>query len=388
MAFIRQVILSLALLFGAVVLLALYVPSAAPMLQEYGVYERLGLKPPEQAAVGGAPGGGRPRTAAAVLAVPVAMARLTDEVSAIGDGRARHLVVVRSDVSGRVVEMRIASGQKVAAGDVLMLLDDAAERIALEKARLMLADAQEEMARVTTLSETGAATAVRRRSAELAEQAALLGVKQAEFDLSQKVILAPISGWVGLLEVEVGDRITSQEELATLTDRSHILVDFRVPERLTGRVQPDVTFEAEPLALRGRLLTGRVVAVDNVIDRASRTLRVQGELPNPDDALRAGMAFAVTMRFEGQEYPSVPALAVQWSSDGAFVWAVKDDKAQRIPVSILRRNAENVLVDGALQPGDMIVVEGVQNLRPGAGVEVRTGQSALVTPGETRKARL
>ncbi|MFC4667946.1 efflux RND transporter periplasmic adaptor subunit [Seohaeicola nanhaiensis] len=356
--------------------MAKYVPAAAPWLQKAGVYKVLSMEPPGKTTSGGGPaGGGTPRAAVAVVAVRVELEQLTDQVAAIGDGRAYRSVSVRSDVAGRVAEVLITSGEAVSEGDVLVRLDDAAERIALEKARLTLADAEDELTRVRTLSQTGAATGVRRQSAELAEKAALLGVDQAEFELSQKVIRAPIGGWVGLLDIEVGDRISNQDVLAVLADRSRILVDFRVPERLTSQVRPGVAFEAEPLAMRGHTLTGQIVAVDNVIDRASRTLRVQGEIANADDTLRSGMAFSVRMAFDGPVLPSVPALAVQWTSEGAFVWAVREDKVRRVPVSILRRTADRALVDGALSEGDLIVVEGVQNLRPGIEVVTQQAQS-------------
>lgn len=376
LAVFRQLLLSCVVIAGAVWLLAKYVPAAAPWLQKAGVYKVLSMEPPGKTTSGAGPaGGGTPRAAVAVVAVRVELEQLTDQVAAIGDGRAYRSVSVRSDVAGRVAEVLITSGEAVSEGDVLVRLDDAAERIALEKARLTLADAEDELTRVRTLSQTGAATGVRRQSAELAEKAALLGVDQAEFELSQKVIRAPIGGWVGLLDIEVGDRISNQDVLAVLADRSRILVDFRVPERLTSQVRPGVAFEAEPLAMRGHTLTGQIVAVDNVIDRASRTLRVQGEIANADDTLRSGMAFSVRMAFDGPVLPSVPALAVQWTSEGAFVWAVREDKVRRVPVSILRRTADRALVDGALSEGDLIVVEGVQNLRPGIEVVTQQAQS-------------
>ncbi|MCB1339732.1 MAG: efflux RND transporter periplasmic adaptor subunit [Pseudooceanicola sp.] len=386
-AVLRQLLLSAVVVLGAVWLLARFVPSAAPWLDKVGAYDLLGVPRPEAAAASSGGFGGA-RGAVSVVAVAVTLEQLTDEVAAIGDGRAWRSVSVRSDVAGRVAEVPIRSGDRIAAGDVLVRLDDAAERIALEKARLTLEDAQAELARVRTLSDSGAVTAVRRSTAELAEKGAELSVEQAEFDLSQKVIRAPIGGWVGLLDIEVGDRITNQDILATLTDRSRILVDFRVSERLTSQVRPGTPFEAEPLALRGRVLTGEIVAVDNVIDRASRTLRVQGEIANDDDSLRSGMAFSVRMRFEGASHPSVPSLAVQWTSEGAFVWAVQEDKVRRVPVSILRRTADKVLVTGDLAEDDLIVVEGVQNLRPGVQVKVERTQATATADAAAPAAKL
>jgi multidrug efflux pump subunit AcrA (membrane-fusion protein) len=67
---------------------------------------------------------------------------------------------------------------------------------------------------------------------------------------------------------------------------------------------------------------------------------------------------------------------VQWSSEGAFVWVVRDDKAARVPVIIRQRNSDQVLIDGDLKPGELVVIEGVQSLRPGTDVSVKSKAAA------------
>jgi RND family efflux transporter MFP subunit len=119
------------------------------------------------------------------------------------------------------------------------------------------------------------------------------------------------------------------------------------------------------------MLEGRIVAVDNRVDEASRTLRVQAVIANAEDRLRAGMAFAIMLTFTGAEYPAVDPLAIQWGAEGAFVWVVREAKALRVPIRILQRNARSVLIEAEFAPGDMVVTEGVQALRPGADVAVR-----------------
>jgi RND family efflux transporter MFP subunit len=132
---------------------------------------------------------------------------------------------------------------------------------------------------------------------------------------------------------------------------------------------------------------GRLTAVDNVVDRASRTLRVQAVVDNETDHLREGMAFEVTMDFPGETYPSVDALAVQWSSSGSFVWKVVDNRVQQVPVVIRQRNPDRVLVDADLAEGDIVVIEGVQTLRPGA--EVRpVNDDAVARDTSANAARL
>ncbi|MNV93600.1 Multidrug resistance protein MdtA precursor [compost metagenome] len=97
---------------------------------------------------------------------------------------------------------------------------------------------------------------------------------------------------------------------------------------------------------------------------------MRARLENPDDTLRAGMSFAVTMAFDGDIYPTVDPLAIQWSSEGSYVWRVSADKSERVPVKIIQRNPDKVLVDAALAKGDEVVTEGVQRLRDGGDVRI------------------
>jgi RND family efflux transporter MFP subunit len=133
-------------------------------------------------------------------------------------------------------------------------------------------------------------------------------------------------------------------------------------------------------------MEGRISAIDSRVDTTSRTLRVQGVLNNADDSLRAGMAFSIGLSFAGDSYPSVDPLAIQWNSNGSFVWVVRDGKAERTPVRIIQRNADSVLIGGAVAEGDLVITEGVQSLRPGAEVAPRaTAEPATrLTPASLR----
>ena len=190
-------------------------------------------------------------------------------------------------------------------------------------------------------------------------------------------MIAPVSGVVGILDVEIGDRVAAREDLATITDRSVILIDFRIPERVIGRTLLGMEVEVTPLGFAETTLAGEISAIDTVVDRASRTLRVQARVENAEDRLRAGMAFSVALTFPGETLVAVDPLALQWSSEGAFVWAVRDGRAERVPATIAQRNSGAVLVDAELRAGERVVVEGVQTLRPGSEVIVTDGATAL-----------
>ncbi len=97
-----------------------------------------------------------------------------------------------------------------------------------------------------------------------------------------------------------GMQVDTDTEIATIEDRSSLLVEFRVPERVAGSIAVGDAVTAVPLARPDLTLEGRIAALDNRIDPDSRTLRVQAALPNADDRLRAGMAFAIEMRLAGR----------------------------------------------------------------------------------------
>lgn len=385
MKLFRQGLLTLVALAAALAIWVVYVPSAAPYLERAGVYDLLGLEPPaeEEQSGGRGFGGGTARVVVAAAETGQANARVT----AIGDGRALRSVTVRPEATGMIRDLAVAPGTYVEAGALVAQLDDDAERIALERARLMVLDATRNLERLQQLSTSGAVSAVQIREAELALRTAELGVEQAEFALGQRRITAPIAGWAGLLEVSQGDRIGPQDALAMLTDRSSIQIDFRVPERFIGQLSVGMGIEVTPLARPDQTLDGRIVALDNVVDLASRTLRVQGQVANTDDSLRAGQAFSVVLSFPGETLPSVDPLAIQWSGDGSFVWVVREEASVRVPVTIRQRNSDSVLVEGDIAPGDPVIIEGVQTLRPGAPVEiVQSGASALARPTRDQDA--
>jgi RND family efflux transporter MFP subunit len=195
-------------------------------------------------------------------------------------------------------------------------------------------------------------------------------VHDAEVALDRRSVTSPITGIVGILPIEAGNYVTSQTSIATIDDRSSILVDFHVPERFAAMIEIGAPVRATPLANPNREYAGTVTAIDNRIDEKSRTLWVQATIANPSDSLRAGMSFQIAMQFPGESYPAVSPLAVQWGSEGAFIWAVEDGKAKRIPVRIIQRNTESVLVDAPILAGSIVVTEGVQSVREGGGVRI------------------
>jgi len=370
MAFWKQLLISAVVVVAAVALWVRFFPGAADTLS------RLGLDWMPVATATAKPDGEQPRNAARqnstrpiVVAEPVANATINDRLYAIGTGRAVNSVTVTPSASGRLTEVLVTSGKTVAAGDVVARLDSDAEQIAVDRSRIALADARAKQDRMSALRSSNTVTAVQVNDAEIAVRNAELALRDAELALQRRSVVAPIAGVVGIIPVSAGSYVTAQTEIATIDDRSQILVDYWVPERFAGMVRVGDELEASSIARPGEQFHGTVSATDNRIDAASRTLHVQAAIRNPDDTLRAGMSFRVAMRFPGDTYPAVNPLAVQWGTDGAFVWAVIEGAARRTPVRIIQRNTDSVLVDAPLEPGTQVVIEGVHLVREGARID-------------------
>lgn len=387
----KQTLISLLLLAAAFLAWSWLYPGAHDVLARNGL-ERLSLFAPaaDQAAVvaqPGRPGGqrpGRPGGARETLVVvsPVGEGLVNDRLTAIGNGQAVRSVSVRTLVSGQIIDIPVRPGSRVERGDVLMRLDAAQEELDVERARLAVSEAQARVDRLESLVASSAASSVEADQARNTLDAARVALRGAELELSRRTVTAPISGSLGILAVNAGDYVTSQTEIASIDDRSEILVEFFVPERFTPGMEIGKAVSAVAISRPGEVFAGSISAIDNRVDEASRTLRIRAVIPNANDSLRAGMSFEVEIEFDGERWPSVDPLAIQWDSKGAYVWRIVEDKAARVDVAIIQRNSDSVLVRGGLSAGDQVVTEGVQAVRPGATVRVL---GAEPSPGADRE---
>lgn len=289
-------------------------------------------------------------------------------VRAVGTGRAIRSAAIHPPVAGEVVEVAFRAEQRVVEGQPLLKLDDKHQRLAVRLAEIDVKEAAREVARLEQLAPRGHVAQAHLQTAHASLESAEVRLAQARAALQDRTVYAPFDGIVGLTDLDKGDRVTEGTLVTTLDDRSFILVEFNLPEIHAGRIRVGDEISVRPWSLPGLNVTGIITATGSRIDRTMRTLRVQAKIPNPDDAIRPGSSFEVQLDYTGQAYPSVHEVAVLWSRDGAYLWRVVGDKAERVFVKLVRRERGRVLVDGPLQAGDRIVVEGVQGLRLGQRV--------------------
>ncbi len=319
-------------------------------------------------------GGGRGgrRSADPVIVAPVALKADDVRVAVVGTGLARRSVTLRAKADGVVVALALAPEKRFSSGDALLSLDDRDAKLALALAETRAADAERVLARAARLRRSGVGTEATLDDARTKAEVARLEAEQGRRALDDLTLRAPFDGVASLPGVEIGDRVETGDAVGRFDDRSAIRVEIALPEALLPRVRVGMPATATTPSAPGRVFSGSVAEIDSRVDPGTRAVTLRVEIPNGDDVLRPGASFTVALELGGEAYPATPELAIQFSRGTLFVWRVEGGTVARVPVRLVRRRAGEVLVDGALKEGDLVVVEGSQRLEEGETVEILT----------------
>ena len=310
--------------------------------------------------------------AVTVLVKAVELRAERTRIKAVGTARAYRSVTLHPAAAGEVAAVHFAPDQKVHKGSLLLELDSRSEKLAVDLARVRVRTARRLLSRYERSAGSGAFAESTVSDARSALDEAEIALRQAELALSDRQVVAPFDGFVGLTEIDVGDRIGTGDAITTLDDRGSLLVGFSVPELFLGRIGKGHPVQVAAWAARDQAIPGEIADLGSRIDPVSRSFTARARVANAGDAFRPGMSFAVTLDLHGRHYPLVPEIAVRYGTEGAFVWVVREGAATRVPVRIVQRQEATVLVDAALEDGESVVVEGIQRLRPGLAVSVAT----------------
>ncbi len=303
-----------------------------------------------------------------VIAEVLQFERERTRVEAVGTSRAKLSAELYAPTSGEVISVDFEPGQAVSAGDVLVELDSREEKLAVQLAKLRLQDAERLYDRYKRSANSGAVLPTVLDAARTAAETAQVELDRARIALADRTIEAVFDGYVGSTDVDPGDRVNTNTLITTLDDRSTLFVSFDIPESFIGELAPGDEVQLETWNGKRPVVSGEIVDIGSRIDPQDRTFVARARVGNDDDALRPGMSFRVRIDVEGEIYGVVSETGVQWSADGAYVWSVVDGVAARIPVRIVQRREGRVLIDGDIDEGDVIVVEGTQRMRPGIAV--------------------
>lgn len=356
-------------------------------------YDRKADQQPAQGARGGFAAGmrggfGGPTPVRAAVAE---LRRMDHVLRAIGTVTPLNTVAVRSRVDGELQSLEFDDGAWIERGDVLAHIDPRTWQVQLDQAlgqqaqtQAQLANARQDLKRYQQLFQqqslarqqldTQQALVNQLEATARANQAA---VDQARLQLEFTEVRAPITGRLGLRQVDVGNLVGAADVLVTITQTRPIAVQFSLPQAdlpviaqamQSGRKLDVRVYGSDDTTLLGQ---GVLAAIDNQIDAATGTVLLKASLPNNDNALFPNQFVNVALTVESGESLAVPVAAVQYGSVGAFVYVVDDQNKARIQTVVPGQTHEDYMaIHAGLTPGAAVVTDGIDRLREGSDVDV------------------
>lgn len=347
-----------------------------------------------------APSGGDPRGGDTfpVRAVAVSRRTVPVEIPAVGNVEAETTVEIRAQVGGILTKVHFAEGDEVREGDPLFSLDPRPFEAAVQKAeatllrdRARLENARRQVARYRDLAAKEYVTTEQFETLETEASALAATVQsdeaalqQARLDLGYCHLVSPISGKAGQLEVHPGNLVKANADrpMVVIHRIRPIRVAFSVPEGNLPAIRR--RFEEARLTVTvqraegGAAVEGRLVFIDNAVDRATGTVRLKALFENRDGTLWPGQFVSARLRLDARsDALVVPSQAVQDGQSGPFVLVVKSDSTiESRPVTVGGGEAGDTVIESGVAEGERVVTDGHLRLFPGARVEVLTDKEA------------
>jgi multidrug efflux system membrane fusion protein len=329
-----------------------------------------------------------------VVAVQAKKGDLDLYVDNLGTATALNTVTVRPRVDGELIKVAYNEGQQVKQGDLLAEIDPRPFEAALAQAQGQLAkdqallrNAQLDLERFKNASETLTKQQIDTQAALVQQDEGIVktdqaAVQNAQLQLSYCRISAPISGKAGLRLVDVGNLVHANDVggIVVLTQLQPISVVFSITqdelERVLPRANAGQTFTIDALDqdLKTRLATGTLLAIDNQIDPNTDSVKLKGLFANTDLALFPNQFVNARLHVETlHDVVTIPSAGVQRgaTANATFADIVKPDHTIEMrTVTPGATEGERTVITSGLNPGEMVVIDGVDKLQQGSKVTV------------------
>ena len=303
-----------------------------------------------------------------------------ETIQAVGTLTAVKGLVMKAELSGKIVQIGFESGARVRAGQLMVQQDISIERAQLKVAASERDLAQKELARVQTLHKRKVVPVSQLDELKSRLEQATAQEELIRANIAKKSIRAPFSGRLGIRKVNPGEVIMPGQPIVALQSLDSIYVSFQLPQQYLAKLQKDLVVRITSDGVGDQILEGRISALNADVDSETRNIEVQAILPNRKERLRPGMYATVDVVLPTEKRVlTVPATAVNFAPYGDSVFLI--EKAEENPASgqlVLRqqfvqlgeKRGDYVAVQSGVELGQQVVSTGVFKLRNGQTVVI------------------
>ena len=302
-------------------------------------------------------------------------------LTSVGSLEAVQGVIITAELTGKVVDIAFEPGARVKVGDLLVKQDTSAEEAQLRAAEANVALRKSNLERIKRLLATKTVS-----EADYDNADAQFKEAEAQFDniraiIRKKTIRAPFAGRLGIRLINLGQILNEGEPIVSLQSIDPIFTNFFLPQQQLSKVRPGLTVRISTDALPGQVIDGKITAINSEVDAATRNIRIQATLGNPQERLRPGMFVNVAVVLPVQEKVLIiPETAVLHApySDSVFVVEERQIEGDGQPAKVVRqqfvrlgeKQGDFIDVTSGLKAGETVVSTGVFKLRNGQTVFV------------------
>ncbi len=302
-------------------------------------------------------------------------------LTAVGSLEAVQGVTVAAEMSGKVVKIAFEAGTKVNRGDLLVQQDTSSEKARLPGAEAAVDLAENNLERSRELLAGRIISQAEHDAAVATYRQALAEAENIRTIIEKKTIRAPFSGSLGIRQVNLGQILDEGQAIVSLQSLDPIFVNFLLPQQDLARIQAGLPVQVTSDALGEKTIQGKITAINPEVDAATRNIRVQATLANPQERLRPGMFVNVAVLLPDRSAVlAIPATSVLYApySDSVFVIEEKKDEqgnsagksVRQQFVRLGEKRGDFIAVTSGLKAGESVVSTGVFKLRNGMAVVV------------------
>jgi membrane fusion protein (multidrug efflux system) len=295
---------------------------------------------------------------------------VSEKFEAVGTIEAIEEITVVSEINAMVVDIPFTEGSRINRGDLIAQLDDSQLSAELLKAEALYEQSLARYNRVKNVVDQNAGTPQDLDDALAALKVAEANLKLAEATLKKTRIVAPFDGTIGSRKVSVGSFLRTGDAITELANLNEIRINFSAPEKYLAELKRGSEVIVYSPVYPGHKVTGKIIAIEPVIDSDTRTARIVARVQNPGQKFRPGMSANVSVILsERPDALTIPNEAVFANGNQSFVYIVNPDSSVApVPVTLGLQLSDKVEIVSGLNQGMQIITAGHQKLFPGAKV--------------------